>query len=99
MKQAGKPDIQALVDQQKQIFTYDDNISNGTTAIGSITMDNISAGSWNGLFNFNISANVDVDSVDSTASTIEDMLNIDGVMDGQDITQSKETVYSIITNN
>ena len=55
MSQVNKSDVTSLVDQTITHWTYDDL---GTDAIGTVsTTDTLSAGSWNGVFYFNIKLN------------------------------------------
>lgn len=53
LKQKGKDDKTASIEQQKTMFTTDDFASN-TKTTGTITAESLTAGSWNGSFNFNI---------------------------------------------
>ena len=55
LQQKGKENIEANIEQNKTEFTYMDIINNTNTGDGLISTDKLTAGSWNGLFNFNIS--------------------------------------------
>ena len=53
LKSAGKNDKTAIIEQSKTEFTTDD-LKNSVQANGTITTDRLTAGCWNGSFNFNI---------------------------------------------
>lgn len=53
LKSAGKNDKTAIIEQSKTEFTTDD-LKNSVQANGTITADRLTAGCWNGSFNFNI---------------------------------------------
>ena len=56
LKQQGKENITATITQEKQEFTYSDLKAGATsTSTGTITANSLSAGSWNGSFNFTVS--------------------------------------------
>ena len=54
LAQKGKENKEAAITQQQTVFTTDD-FKNGTVTNGAITAQGLTAGSWNGQFNFNIS--------------------------------------------
>ncbi len=54
LTQKGKDNKEAAITQQQTVFTTDD-FKNGTVTNGTITAEGLTAGSWNGKFNFNIS--------------------------------------------
>lgn len=58
LKQKWKNDKTATISQEQTLFNTDD-FKNQTTTTGSVTADKLTAGSWNGNFNFNISYNGD----------------------------------------
>ena len=61
MKQAGKTDVTASVDQTKTSFTSAElaaDTENGVTETGTVAAPDISAGRWDGTFNFNVSKSV-----------------------------------------
>lgn len=53
LKSAGKNDKTAIIEQSQTEFTTDD-LKNSVQANGTITADRLTAGCWNGSFNFNI---------------------------------------------
>lgn len=53
LKSVGKNDKTAIIEQSKTEFTTDD-LKNSVQANGTITADRLTAGCWNGSFNFNI---------------------------------------------
>ena len=56
LKQQGKENVTATITQEKQEFTYSDLKDGATsTSTGTITANSLSAGSWNGSFNFTVS--------------------------------------------
>lgn len=61
LKQPGKKDVEASVSQQKTSFSYNDIITNNNSSIGQVTAEGLTAGSWNGDFNFVISVNTQYD--------------------------------------
>lgn len=58
LTQKGKNSKEATITQQQTVFTTDD-FKNDTVADGAVTAEGLTAGSWNGKFNFNISMSVD----------------------------------------
>lgn len=54
LKQKGKNDKSASISQEQTEFSTDD-FKNKTRTNGAVTADSLTAGSWNGTFNFNIS--------------------------------------------
>lgn len=54
LSQTGKPSVDASVEQNKTEFAATE-IADGSTTEGIVTAENLSAGSWNGGFVFNIS--------------------------------------------
>lgn len=54
LKQKGKNDKSASISQKQTEFNSDD-FKNKTRTAGTVTADSLTAGSWNGTFNFNIS--------------------------------------------
>ena len=66
-----KANIVANVSQDKTSFAYDE-IINKTTTNGSISAPSISAGRWNGISNFNILVQNNLNIKDSIASVPED---------------------------
>lgn len=54
LAQKGKNNKEAAITQQQTVFTTDD-FKNGTVTNGAITAQGLTAGSWNGKFNFNVS--------------------------------------------
>ena len=54
LKQKGKNDKSASISQEQTEFNSDD-FKNKTRTNGAVTADSLTAGSWNGTFNFNIS--------------------------------------------
>ena len=56
LKQQGKENITATITQEKQEFTYSDLKDGATsTSTGNVIANSLSAGSWNGSFNFTVS--------------------------------------------
>ena len=55
LSQVNKRNVNAEVKQDKTIWEYNEL---GSQAVGTITSDMLSAGQWNGTFNFNITQNV-----------------------------------------
>lgn len=56
LRQQGKEDVTASIAQEKQEFTYSDLKDGATsTSTGTVTANSLSAGSWNGAFNFTVS--------------------------------------------
>lgn len=53
LKSTGKNDKAAIIEQAKTEFTTDD-LKNSVQTNGTITADRLTAGCWNGSFNFNI---------------------------------------------
>lgn len=53
LKQKGNNDKMASISQQQTVFNSDD-FKNKTRTNGTVTADSLTAGSWNGKFNFNI---------------------------------------------
>lgn len=53
LKQKGKENKTAAVEQSQTKFTADD-FKNNTNTTGTITAEGLTAGSWNGAFNFNV---------------------------------------------
>lgn len=52
LSQTGKASVEAVISQDKTQWTYDES---GTVAEGEISTNKLSAGMWNGTFNFNVS--------------------------------------------
>lgn len=54
LKQTGKNDARATITQDKSSFSYQDVIGDNNIGNGVISAKSLTAGSWNGIFNFNI---------------------------------------------
>ena len=70
MKQSGKNDISALVSQDKTVWDYSETNQLG---YGLIDASDITAGSWNGTFNFNIKLENSLHTINSMGSSANDI--------------------------
>ena len=50
-----KTNVTANIEQEKQQFAFDEIYDNEKTATGIVSVSDLSAGHWNGTFNFNVS--------------------------------------------
>lgn len=57
LQQKGKPNQDAVITQDKTSFNSDD-FKNSVTTTGTVTATGLTAGSWNGITNFNIGINI-----------------------------------------
>ena len=95
LKSVGKNDKTAIIEQSKTEFTTDD-LKNSVQANGTITADRLTAGCWNGSFNFNIqtvkmkrfysSLNLAVQDINqetvNTDATVADLETVDNAICG-----------------
>lgn len=73
LKQNGKDDVFAAIEQEKVSFSYADVTEGRETTTGTVTAEGLTAGSWNSNFNFNISVVADA-KIQYTTATY-DMFN------------------------